>query len=938
MKLLQKRTAQGLVLSLTLLLTLCSLGAQQPELTGSFRGKVTDELGGILIGSNVTIRDKNGVAKTTKTNADGVFTLSGMVPGQYYVRVEAEHFAPYENSALKITAGQVTAIDLKLGVSMEQQEVLITEEPRINTSPENNAGGIVIAGEALERLPDDPDRLTAYLQALAGPGAGPNGAQVIVDGFTGVGVPPKDSIREVRINRNPFSAEYERMGFGRIEITTRAGTDRFRGQVAYTFNDESLNSRNPFASNRAPYQDRLLTGYVSGPLIAKKSAFSVSFQRKATDENAYVSAVILSPALIPVALNLGVLTPQADMTLSPRIDYQLDPNNTLIGRYTFSHSTFRGAGIGGFSLPSRGFNVSSNEHVLQLTETAVVGARVVNEARFQFIHRRGSRQGDDSLPGIVVLDAFAGGGSPVGQGFNSENRIEFSDFVTYAPGNHTLRGGLRARHVRLSDFSHDNFRGEYSFTSLKQYQQVLSHVAGAIPDRFTINGGNPAAGVSQSDLGVFIQDDWKLRPNFTLSLGLRYETQTNLHSALSFSPRVSFAWAPGAGGKQPKSVLRGGFGIFYERVPEGLTLQANRFNGLNQQQFLVTDPTVLSQFPIPPTVETLAGFALPQNKKIVAPDIRSPYSMQSALSLEQQLPFDFTMSATLINSRTVHSLRSRNINAPLPGNGVRPLPNEGNIFAYESNGFANQNQLIISVTHFSRAFALFASYGLNKATSDTDGVSSFPLSSYDLRSERGPSSLDIRHFLFLGGSVSLPWKVRLNANLVVRSGVPYNITTGEDTNGDGSYTERPSIAVDLTRSGLVVTPLGVFDPHPRPGDQVISRNYGRGPIFVLPDLQFERVFRFNHLPLFSSNGKSAAASQAGKGKKAERYGLTVSVQISNFLNHVNFDQPIGNLKSPFFGTSNATAGGFGFGGARVDFGGNPPTSDRRIILRARFNF
>ena len=936
MKLLQKYTVQALAISVMTVLSLCSLGAQQPAPTGTLRGKVTDELGGILIGSSITVRNKDGAARTTQTNGEGLFVVSGIVPGRYYVRIEAEHFAPYENSAVQITAGHVTAVDVKLGVTIEQQDVLITDEPRINTSPENNAGGIVLRGEDLERLPDDPEGLTAYLQALAGPGAGPNGAQVIVDGFTGIGVPQKDSIREVRINRNPFSSEFERMGFGRIEITTRAGADRFRGQTAFTFNDESLNSRNPFASNKPPYQDRYLTGYVSGPLIAKKSAFYVSFQRKSTQENAYVSAIILDPSLRPFEINQGVLTPQSFIDLSPRIDYQLNPNNTLVGRYTFHHDTYHGAGIGGFTLPSRGFNMSSNEHVLQLTETAVLSARMVNEARFQFIRRSGTREGDASVPGIVVLESFSGGGSPVGPAFNSDSRVEFSNALTYARGNHTIRGGFRVRYVRLRDSSQENFNGEYTFTSLDQYQGVLNNVPGARPDRLTINGGNPLVSVSQSDLGAFIQEDWKLRPNFTLSLGLRYETQTNIQSSLNFAPRISFAWAPGGGGNQPKTVFRGGFGVFYQRFNERFTLQANRFNGLNQQQFLVTDSAILDLFPITPPIEALEAFALPQNKRIVSPDLQAPYSMQAAFSFEQQLPFQTTLSATYINSRSLHTLRSRNINAPLPDTGLRPMPDEGNIFAYESSGFSNQNQLIVGLNHFDKLFALFVSYGLNKITSDSDGVSSFPANSYDLRNERSPSSLDIRHFLFLGGSLSLPWKVRLNANLVVRSGVPYNIITGEDTNGDGLFTDRPALAVDLTKPGLIKTPLGVFDPHPGPGDQIISRNYGRGPIFMLPDLQLEKTFRFSHLPLFGSSDTPGAGG--GGGKRAERYGLTVSVQISNFLNHVNFGQPIGNLNSPFFGSSNSTAGGFGFGGARVDFGGNPPTSDRRIVFRAKFNF
>jgi hypothetical protein len=944
---IQRYALRGLMMGLILILSISPLWAhQQSQQTGTLRGKVTDELGGLLIGTDVTVTGADGVAKKTQTNDEGAFTVSDLKPGQYSVRIVARNFVPYENGAVSITAGHSTTLDLKLGVTIDEQQVTITEEPRLNTSPENNAGGILLRDKDLDRLPDNPDELTAYLQALAGPGAGPNGAQVIVDGFTGGRVPTKDSIREVRINRNPFSAEYERMGFGRIEITTRAGTDRFRGQGFFDFNDESLNARNPFAPNRPSYQDRFYGGSLSGPVIAKKSAFYFGLERRETDENAFVNATILDAALLPVSFNQAVLTPQRYISFGPRVDYQLNPNNTFIARYGYTRSSFEGAGVGGFSLPSRAFNGSSNEHLLRLTETAVLSARLVNEARFQFIRRHRSQQGDNTLPGIVVLDAFTGGGSQVGLGFNDEDRAEFSNFDTLALGNQTLRMGVRMREVRLRDFSPQNFGGTFLFTSLDQYRQALSHVPGARPEQLTINGGNPSAGVNQFDIGLFAQDDWKLRPNFTLSLGLRYERQTNIHSAFNFAPRVSFAWAPGAaGGRPPQTVIRGGYGIFYDRFAENFTLQANRFNGLNQQQFVVTDPRVLDLFPVVPTTDTLAAFALPPSKTIVAPDLQTPYSMQSAISVERRLPFDFNLSFTFINSRTVHALRSRNINAPIPGSGVRPLGNIGNVFAFESSGFVNQNQLIISAEHFSRTFRMFASYGLNKATGDTDGPFTFPANSYDLRGERGPSSLDIRHYLFIGGGTTLPWDVNLNLNMITRSGVPYNITTGLDTNGDNLFTERPAFATNLSKPGVIITPLGAFDPNPGPGDVIVPRNFGRGPAFLLADIVLDKNFRFGHVPgTHAPSGPPPGApgpppgAPKGGPPKGEQYSLNFSIIVSNFINRVNFATPIGNLSSPFFGLSNATAGGFGFGGARVDFGGNPPTSNRRITFRLRFSF
>src|SRR5207249_8912411 len=130
--------------------------------------------------------------------------------------------------------------------SAERQEVTVKGDagPSLSVEPDNNATALVIKGEDLAALPDDPDDLADALQALAGPGAGPNGGQIYIDGFSGGQLPPKESIREIRINQNPFSAEYDRLGFGRIEILTKPGTDKIRGAIMLTDSDALFNSRN----------------------------------------------------------------------------------------------------------------------------------------------------------------------------------------------------------------------------------------------------------------------------------------------------------------------------------------------------------------------------------------------------------------------------------------------------------------------------------------------------------------------------------------------------------------------------------------------------------------------------------------------------------------------------------------------------------------------
>ena len=1000
-----------------------NLFAQQQS-SGTLRGTVADEFGGLIVGATVTVSDASGVQKQTTTDTEGHYAFSALAPGRYTVNVAAPGFAAYDNASVEVVAGRTDPLNITLSISIEQVEVTVQAEEPLNTEPENNLGAVTLRGTDLDSLPDDPDDLGEALQALAGPSAGQEGGEIFIDGFSGGRLPPKESIREIRINRNPFSAEYDRLGYGRIEIFTKPGTDRFRGQAFFNFNDESFNSRNPFAPNRAPYQSRRYGGNVSGPLTAKRASFFFDVQRNETDGNEVISAIILDPALSIVPFNETVLTPIRTTTFSPRLDYQINDNNTLVARYTFQQSERQNQGLqSGFALPSRAYSTESTQQTFQLTETAVINKKIINETRFQYIRQRSTQTGDDTQPTIRVLDAFIGGGANVGLSFDNEDRIELSNFTSWSLGTHSLKAGARLRVVRVLDFAPQNFNGSFTFaggtaplldannqvvldaagqpvlttiTSIERYRRTLLfqqqgltgaqiRALGGGPTQFSIAGGNPETSVMQADFGGFIQDDWRLRPNFTLSLGLRYETQNNVHSWADFAPRVAFAWAPGAGSgsRQQTTVIRGGFGLFYTRIANNLTLQSLRFNGENQQQFVITANTLggvaLLNQPVftsagvtnVPTVAELSAFQIPQTTRRMAEDLRTPYTMQTAISLERQLPYRIGLSINFINSRTLHALRSRNINAPLPGTitlanprGTRPFGDIGNIFEYESSGRFNQTQLIINLnSRFSRNYTIFANYVYNRARSDTDGTGTFPANQYDLSTEYGRSSLDIRHRFSLVGSINnLPWGIRLNPYIIAQSGVPFNITIGRDANGDTLFTERPAFATDLTKPGVVVTRFGAFDPNPEPGQQIIPRNFGTGPSFFTVNLRASKTWGFGGERTVTGNaggggggggrggrggaggggggrggrggggggGMAAGGDDAG-GTTQQRYNLTFSISVQNLFNNVNLAPPVGNLSSPLFGQSTSTAGRYGAGG-------NQAAGNRSVEALIRFSF
>ncbi|HEY6046159.1 MAG TPA: carboxypeptidase-like regulatory domain-containing protein, partial [Pyrinomonadaceae bacterium] len=318
---------------LILVLSVTAVFAQQAR--GTLRGIVTDEFGAAIVGATVTVIDATGVEKTAVTNGEGNYLITGLAPGKYVVRASAKGFAVSDDTPVQVAAGQRQSLDLSLKVTIEEQKVTVAAETPLSTESTSNANQTLITGKDLDALPDDPDELAAALQALAGPSVGPNGGQIFVDGFSGGRLPPKESIREIRINQNPFAAENDQPS-GRIDILTRPGTDKLRGSMFLNFQDESLNSRNPFARSRAPYQVRQYGGNLGGPLVKKKASYFFDFERRETDDNELVTATVLDDVtLTPISLGFGVVVPRRVITFSPRVDYQLNANNTLIMRYSF---------------------------------------------------------------------------------------------------------------------------------------------------------------------------------------------------------------------------------------------------------------------------------------------------------------------------------------------------------------------------------------------------------------------------------------------------------------------------------------------------------------------------------------------------------------------------------------------------------------------------
>jgi hypothetical protein len=951
------------------LITLCPAALAQ---TATVQGRVSDQTGAVIPDAKITLTGPDGRSFQTVSRADGTYAISGLPPDQYSIQGTAPDLTL--RSPIEITVGPgVQTQDLQLSVVLVSQQVAVQDTAQaLSVDPTTNADATVLRGTDLNALADDPTDLAADLQALAGPGAGPNGGQVYVDGFSGGEIPSKDSIREVRINQNPFSPEYDKLGLGRIEILTKPGSDKFRGTVFHNFGSDSWNTRNPYAAQKAPFHLREYGGNVGGPL-SRRASFFLDVRRDATDNGSIINAVILDPAtLLPQPFTDAYLVAQRSIRVAPRLDVQLNAANTLTLSYRFTQIDIPGAGIGGFNLASRGYDALTKNQTAQVSETAVLGSAAVNEFRFQFYRNLYNDQPFSADPAIQVLGSFTGGGTIIGRASDLQDYYEFQDYVGMLRGKHSWRFGMRLRGQTEQTISPQNFGGTFTFsggigpvldagnnpvldasgqpviatiTSLEQYRRTLLfqglgysasqiRALGGGATLFSIAAGSPRLSAGQLDIGAFAGDDWRLRPNLTLSLGLRYETQSNISDWRDLAPRVAVAWAPGGHGKNTggKTVLRAGFGVFYDRFLLTNTLSAERYNGITQRQYIVANPDSF------PSVTSIAVASSETDSLTyrVSTTLRAPYILQSTVGVERQLPWKTKLAVTYANSHGLHLLRSRDINAPLPTSGAYPFGNTAPVLDMESAGLYNQNQLNINVnTTANRNISLSGSYVLNRAMSNTDGLNTFPANQYNLAGEYGAAATDIRHRASLSGTLLTKWNFSVNPFLVLQSGPPFNITVGQDIYGTTLLNARPGLASDPNAPGVIHTKYGLLDPNPTPDEVVLPRNYGRGSGSVSVNMRVSKTIGFGREKESPSGAKSAGGLRGifTTAPVPRPYNLLISMAVRNLLNHNNPGPIIGNITSPLFGQANQPAGTSDPGSGFAEGANN-----RRLELQVRFTF
>jgi hypothetical protein len=829
-------------LAALVLITLSIGYAQSPSARNSVSGQVQDQAGAAISGATVEIVAGSAVQQTTTTDQSGSFRFTRLPTGKYQLKVKSEGF---ELATLDVTVGSqpMPPIQVVMAITSLHQETTVTGEPAtISTEATDNKDAIAISEQSLSNLPVfDQDYIGAMSRFLDLGSVGTNGVSLVVNGMEvpNLGVSPS-AIKEIKINQDPYSAEYQRPGRGRIEVTTKPGSPEYHGTFNFIFRDAHLNARDPFALTRPPEQRRIYEGYLTGPFRgSKKTSFLLSVSRKGED----LQSVIVAEGLAG-AIRANVPAPARTLQLSGQITHAISETNTFSVRESLLVESVDNQNVGGTTLAEAGINSRNMEQEITFSHQIVLSPKLVNNFRLLLGVERQSNESVNDNRRIVVQDAFVGGGAQANS-LRTEYHAVLSETLSYSTGKHLVKGGINIPDLSRRGYDNNiNTAGTFFFSTLANY-------AAGVPFSFVQQQGNGHVVFLEKVIGLFVQDEYHPRKNLMFTAGLRYDWQNFFHDHNNFAPRLSFAYSPG---NTQKTVIRGGAGVFYDRSGARPIQDILLFNGVRLRQFVLVNPTYPDPFSsgVPLGSQPVSIVRLERN-------IRIPNLLQYSLSLERQLQKSTTLAVTYLGSRGFAQFRSRDINAPLPPTyATRPDPSIGVLREIESAGRRATDSLEFTFRgNVTRFFSGMAQYRLAFAHDNTSGINYLPPNSYDLSGEWGRSDFDRRHRFELLGNINPGKLFNVGVSVSVYSGQPYTLTTGIDQFHTGTANGRPA---------------------------GISRNSLQGPAYADLDLRWSRDFTVR---------KSK--------KKDGDIKATLAVDVFNVFNQVNYSSFIGNLSSPFFG-------------------------------------
>ncbi len=932
------------------LLLFCGLSFAQTD-SFTIRGRIVDPNGSAITKAKIEVINSKGETKTSYSNDAGEYRVGLSTLEEYRLVVSFDGFSKYEKDGLRFIDATEITLDILLEIAETIENVDVHDDnTELNVDPNKNKSGIVLRGEEIDNLPDDPEELDAYLKLLAGVNVGPDGGEISVDGFVVSKPPPKSTIQEIRINTNPYSAEFSSIGYGRIQIFTKIGADAFHSSFGIRYNDPHFNARDPFYSSRLPRRKIAIDVDVSGSYWKKRASYYLSGTLDFRKDTALVNATTLDQDFTVVSEAQAIPSPSRRYYFYGSNDYQLGKGNTLRLNYSRGYSTSDNNGVGELSLESQAYRNASNNQSFRVSQTSLFEKPIVNEIRFQFASNKNNIIPTNFSPTVVVSDSFNGGGQSIA-GKSSSKNFSFSDILTYALTNYNVRAGAEFIRSDLQDSRSENIAGTFLYTgglapelendqilsdingnpilqtitSIERYRRTAYFTAlGYVPSEVREFGGGasqysqtqgvPDFKFGQNNFSAFFQTEHNVRENLSLGFGVRAELQSTVKNSINIAPRASMAWSFNSGKKKGlTSVFRVGAGVFYDRVQQTYFANQAKYETDSIRSILIDDGELIDQFTVDGNLGGFSGNSANSFEKRVAEKIRSPYSIQTSFSFEQALPLKgSTLSLTISDIKGNRLLRSRNVNAPQMG--IRPYSDTGDIYQLESTAWSRSLRTNVEfATPIGKRNQISVRYNNQYLRTDTGGANSFPVNQYDVSGEEVGQYFNR---LSLNGYFYLPLKINGSFLLLYSQGSRFNITTGEDENGDSIYNDRPCFATDLTGASIVSTEYGTFDLQCASNENTIPRNYGNGPNYLTSNLRLSRSFS-----LFKKSNPQGKQISGGMR-------LSISVTVWNVFNNTQLSRPIGNLSSPSFGKSISIAG----------VKGDLLSQKRSVHISARFSF
>ncbi len=842
-------------------------------------GTVLDPSGAAIAGADVQLQATP--PQTTTTNQRGTFTLRCAGSDPYPISVHADGFADSQ-----ITGRAGANVTVHLRIADVHTEVEVGKDSGVSVDTDHGAGTHTLTAEDLQGMADDPDDFKRQLQVLAATSGGAPGQAIItVDGFqNSSALPPKSSIASIRINPDMFSAEYDRPPYqgGRVEIFTKPGRDSLHGALFFTDSDSSLNATDPFALTGTPAGKRRYGFELGGPIRKQKSDFFLALERRDIHEFNVVNAFVLDSQQDEAAFHQSIPAPQRLWIGSVRTDWQLTPKNMLAATYSANINDSDNVGSGGLVLEESGYTSTVGEQNLRLTDMFTISPTLLNEAHIGYTWKHTTDVPLSTATSVQVAGAFTGGGATAGHLQDRERDLEVDDDLLWSHRTHSVKVGVESIGAMIHDYDPDTFNGAFVFGGgLQQYRL-------GVATTYNLTQGQPLVPLQQWRVALYAQDQWKLKTNLSIAMGLRYALQTSPTSFANLVPRLGIAWSPD---RKQHWVIHARGGLFSNPVLPDVTTEAYRLNGRRQTQTLLYAPST----PDAIAVETTRKFA---------PSLGQSWSFQSQLGVEHELPQHWHAQANLFDAQAWGTLRSRNINAPLVSDSTtnpllapRPIAPGQNIFQFEQSGHLRGQVVFLGVDqHSYKRFSIFVGYLYFNLKTDADSASFFPQSSYSDHGETARAAWESTHRLFAIGQLNLPAKLSFTSQFDASSGTPYNVVTGMDNNGDGVFNDRPSLAAQ-SGSGVYQTPFGLLSVNGFNGS--LGRNAGTMPALIHLDSNLSRTFELN------SHGLAADRHQT----------ITLNARSANLLNHTNVTT-VGNVVgSPTFTQPLAAEGA-----RRVEFG------------------